>query len=119
MIPQKNPLPMFNYLEQDKCFLINMLFILATKMCFKSIEMVKFDLSNYFSLLEFILICFALILLLRRLAPLIIRFFFGRLFKMAQKQQNQYQQQKTTNNSKKSKTSSDNLGEYIDYEEID
>jgi|TARA_Y100000389_G_scaffold202186_1_gene246803 hypothetical protein len=37
---------------------------------------------------------------------------------MAQKQQTQ-QQQKATTNPKKTKTSSDNLGEYIHYEEID
>tara|TARA_B100000767_G_scaffold275062_1_gene310265 strand:+ start:6039 stop:6248 length:210 start_codon:yes stop_codon:yes gene_type:complete len=69
-------------------------------------------------LLEFILICFAFILLLKRLAPWIIRFFLGRLFKIAQKHQSQ-QKQKATTNSKKTKTSSDNLGEYIDYDEID
>jgi hypothetical protein len=58
------------------------------------------------------------IFLLRKLAPWIIRFFLGRLFKMAQRQQSQ-QQQKVKTNSKKPKTNSEDLGEYIDYEEID
>ena len=71
-------------------------------------------------MLEFILIFFALILLLRRLAPWILRFFMSRLFKKVQEQQSQQKDQpKTTTNSKKTKTSSKDLGEYIDYEEID
>ena len=59
--------------------------------------------------------------MLRKLAPWILRFFVGRLFRKVQAQQNQQQQKqnKTTTNSKKTKTSSENLGEYIDYEEID
>ncbi|MDG1263333.1 MAG: DUF4834 domain-containing protein [Flavobacteriaceae bacterium] len=69
-------------------------------------------------MLEFILIIFAVIFLLRKLAPWIIRFFLGRLFKMAQRQQSQ-QQQKAKTNTKKPKTNSEDLGEYIDYEEID
>jgi len=71
-------------------------------------------------LLEFILIFFALILLLRRLTPWILRFFMSRLFKKFQEQQSQQQgQTKTATNPKKTKTSSKDLGEYIDYEEID
>jgi len=71
-------------------------------------------------LLEFILIFFALILLLRRLTPWILRFFMSRLFKKVQEQQSQQQgQTKTATNPKKTKTSSEDLGEYIDYEEID
>ena len=71
-------------------------------------------------MLEFILIFFALILLLRKLAPWILRFFMSRLFKKVQEQQSQQKDQpKTTTNPKKTKTSSKDLGEYIDYEEID
>lgn len=71
-------------------------------------------------MLEFILIFFALILLLRRLTPWILRFFMSRLFKKVQEQQSQQQgQTKTATNPKKTKTSSEDLGEYIDYEEID
>ncbi len=71
-------------------------------------------------MLEFILIFFALILLLRRLTPWILRFFMSRLFKKVQEQQAQQQDQtKTATNPKKAKTSSKDLGEYIDYEEID
>jgi len=71
-------------------------------------------------LLEFILIFFALILLLRRLTPWILRFFMSRLFKKVQEQQSQQQgQTKTATNPKKTKTFSKDLGEYIDYEEID
>ncbi len=71
-------------------------------------------------MLEFILIFFALILLLRRLTPWILRFFMSRLFKKVQEQQSQQQgQTKTATNPKKTKTSSKDLGEYIDYEEID
>ena len=44
----------------------------------------------------------------------------SRLFKKVQEQQSQQKDQpKTTTNSKKTKTSSKDLGEYIDYEEID
>ena len=72
-------------------------------------------------MLEFILIFFALILLLRRLAPWILGFFMSQLFKKVQEQQSQQQDQPktTTTNPKKTKTSSKDLGEYIDYEEID
>ena len=72
-------------------------------------------------MLEFILIFFALILLLRRLAPWILRFFMSRLFRKVQEQQSQQRDQPktTTTNPKKAKTSSKDLGEYIDYEEID
>ena len=71
-------------------------------------------------MLEVILIFFALILLLRRLTPWILRFFMSRLFKKVQEQQSQQQDQtKTATNPKKTKTSSKDLGEYIDYEEID
>ena len=71
-------------------------------------------------MLEFILIFFALILLLRKLAPWILRFFMSRLFKKVQEQQSQHRDQpKTRTNPKKTKTSSKDLGEYIDYEEID
>lgn len=71
-------------------------------------------------LLEFILIFFALIFLFRRLAPWILRFFMIRLFKKVQEQQTEQQKQsKSTTNPNKTKKSSDDLGEYIDYEEID
>ena len=44
----------------------------------------------------------------------------SRLFKKVQEQQSQQKDQpKTTTNPKKTKTSSKDLGEYIDYEEID
>ncbi|MDG1057974.1 MAG: hypothetical protein P8O94_01955 [Flavobacteriaceae bacterium] len=44
----------------------------------------------------------------------------SRLFKKVQEQQSQQQgQTKTATNPKKTKTSSKDLGEYIDYEEID
>lgn len=72
-------------------------------------------------MLEFILIFFALILLLKRLTPWILRFFMSRLFKKVQEQQSQQRDQPktTTTNPNKAKTSSKDLGEYIDYEEID
>ena len=71
-------------------------------------------------MLKSIFIFLALIFLLRKLTPWILRFFVGRLFRKVQAQQNQQQQKqnKTTANPKKTKTSSENLGEYIDYEEI-
>ena len=58
--------------------------------------------------------------MLRKLVPSILRFFVGLLFRKVQAQQNQHQQKqnKTNANPKKTKTSSENLGEYIDYEEI-
>tara|TARA_B110000858_G_scaffold115449_1_gene131933 strand:+ start:217 stop:354 length:138 start_codon:yes stop_codon:yes gene_type:complete len=44
----------------------------------------------------------------------------SRLFKKVQEQQSQHRDQpKTRTNPKKTKTSSKDLGEYIDYEEID
>jgi len=66
------------------------------------------------------LIFFSLILLFRRFAPWILRFFISCLFKKVQEQQSQQKDQpKTTTKPKKTKTSSKDLGEYIDYEEID
>lgn len=71
-------------------------------------------------MLEFILIFFALIFLLRRLAPWILRFLMARLFKKVQEQQSKQQKQrKETTASIKTPKSSEDLGEYIDYEEID
>jgi hypothetical protein len=54
--------------------------------------------------------------LLRKLAPWILRIFVGRLFRKVLAQQ---KQNKTNANPKKNKNSSENLGEYINYEEID
>ena len=72
-------------------------------------------------MLEFILIFLVLIFVLRKLAPWILHFFVSLLFRKVQAQQNQQQQKqnKTNANQKKTKTSSETLGEYIDYEEID
>lgn len=72
-------------------------------------------------MLKLILIFFALLYLLRMLVPWVLRFFVGRLFKKVEAQQNQHQQKQSKGKAKpeKTKTSSKNLGEYIDYEEID
>ncbi len=72
-------------------------------------------------MLEFILIFFALIYLLRKLAPWILRFFISRFFVKVKEQQSQHQknQYSSKTNPNKTKSSSEDLGEYIDYEEID
>lgn len=69
-------------------------------------------------ILKFFLIVFGILYVLRSLAPLLFNFLFSSFIKKASNQKENHHSKKAPPTNKKENTS-DTLGEYIDYEEID